>query len=181
MSSERVSLSSATPADAIVLANLLELYIHDLSDVFTHLELELGPDGRFGYPKLPLYFSELDRRFAYLIRRGPHIAGFALVTRGSPVVEDPDVHDIAEFFVMRRHRRFGVGQQAAALLWRQFPGKWTVRVSEGNAAALVFWSRAVTEFTRGATSEFARAGNPHAWRVFYFDTRDQDWVDEMLK
>lgn len=173
MSSERITLTSAAPADAIVLANLLELYIHDLSAVFMHLELELGSDGRFGYPKLPLYFSEPDSRFAYLIRRGPHLAGFALVTRGSPVIEDPDVHDMAEFFVMRRHRRSGVGQQAAALLWRQFPGKWTVRVSEGNAPALVFWTRALTEFTRGTATEFARPGNPHARRVFYFDSRDQ--------
>ncbi len=173
MSSERVTLTLAASADGVLLANLLELYIHDLSDVFSHLELEPGSDGRFGYPKLPLYFSEPDRRFACLIRRGPHVAGFALVTRGSPVSEDPDVHDIAEFFVMRRHRRSGVGQQAAALLWRQFPGKWTVRVSEGNAAARAFWARAVTEFTQGTATELARPGSPHPWRVFCFDSRDQ--------
>ena len=30
--------------------NLLELYLHDLSDVFP---IELGPDGRFGYQDFP--------------------------------------------------------------------------------------------------------------------------------
>ncbi len=80
--SEDVVLDLATPRDAPVLANLLELYAHDLSDTFG---LELGPDGRFGYEKLPLYWSEPERRFPFLIRRGTHLAGFALVTQGSPV------------------------------------------------------------------------------------------------
>lgn len=80
-----VVLDLATPGDATVLSNLLELYAHDLGDTFG---LELGPDGRYGYEKLPLYWSEPDRRFPFLIRRGPHLAGFALVTQGSPGSEN---------------------------------------------------------------------------------------------
>lgn len=171
MSSEPVVLGPAAPSDAVLLSNLLELYIHDLSDVFTHLEI--GAEGRFGYPKLPLYFSEPDRRFAYLIRQGPHTAGFALVTRGSPVVTTPDVHDVAEFFVLKQYRRAGLGRRAATLLWQQFPGNWTVRVSEGNPAALAFWRRAVTEFTQGSATESVRPGTPHAWRVLFFESPDQ--------
>ncbi len=56
------SVESATPADAILLANLLESYCHDLGAVFP--AVELGPDGRFGYPALPRYWAEPDRRFA---------------------------------------------------------------------------------------------------------------------
>lgn len=168
MSSEPVVLTPAALSDGVLLSNLLELYIHDLSDVFTHLEI--GADGRFGYPKLPLYFSEPERRFAYLIRRGPRVAGFALITRGSPVVEAPDVHDVAEFFVMRQYRRAGLGRRAATLLWQQFPGKWTVRISEGNPAALAFWTRAVTEFTGGTATQSVRPGTPHEWRVLFFES-----------
>jgi hypothetical protein len=61
-----VTLDSATPADAALLSNLLELYTHDLSAAFP--SVELGPDGRFGYGKLPLYWTEPDRRFPFLIR-----------------------------------------------------------------------------------------------------------------
>jgi predicted acetyltransferase len=168
MSSEPVVLTPVTPSDQALLSNLLQLYIHDLSDIFT--KVELGPDGRFGYPYLPLYWSEPERRFAYVIRSGPHVAGFALAVRGSPVVEDPDVHDIAEFFVMRRYRHCGVGRQAARLLWQALPGKWTVRVSEGNTRALAFWSRVVAEVTEGRASVSTRPGEPHAWRVFHFET-----------
>ena len=49
---ESVTLDAASPADSALLANLLELYIHDVSDVFP--DVELGADGRFGYPRLPL-------------------------------------------------------------------------------------------------------------------------------
>lgn len=120
MSQDPVALIPAAPPDRVLLSNLLELYIHDLSHVFTHLEI--GADGRFGYPKLPLYFSEPDRRFAYLIRQGPRTTGFALVTRGSPVVETPDVHDVAEFFVLRQYRRAGLaacGDPPVAAVSRQ--------------------------------------------------------------
>jgi hypothetical protein len=51
--SEAVRLQRATPDMAPVLGNLLELYVHDLSEVFP---IELGPEGRFGYDKLPLYW-----------------------------------------------------------------------------------------------------------------------------
>jgi hypothetical protein len=42
-----VTLDAATEADAELLSNLLELYIHDLSGVFP--SVELGANGRFGY------------------------------------------------------------------------------------------------------------------------------------
>src|SRR4051812_18727081 len=107
--SHTVVLDVAQLHDAPLLANLLELYIHDLSAAFPHIEL--GADGRFAYPKLPLYWSEPERRFPFLIRCGAGVAGLALVTRGSPATEDPDVFDIAEFFVIRGHRRSGVGRR----------------------------------------------------------------------
>ncbi len=166
---EQVTLAEAKPSDAALLANLLELYIHDLSAAFP--AIELGLDGRFGYGKLPLYWSEPESRFPFLIRYGDRVVGFALVTRGSPASAEPDVFDIAEFFVIRRYRRSGVGQRAALLVWDRFPGRWTVRVSEGNTGALPFWNRIIAEYTSNTAAESTRAGNPHAWRVYSFESR----------
>jgi predicted acetyltransferase len=98
------------------------------------------------------------------------VAGFVLATRGSPATEDPDVLDVAEFFVMRRYRRFGVGRRAAFLLWKRLPGKWTVRASEGNLGAVAFWADVIAEFTNGVMMESIRPGNPNDWRVFSFET-----------
>lgn len=162
---DEVVLDVATMSDAGLLANLLELYVHDLSEVFP---IELKADGRFGYDNLPLYWSEPGRRFPFLIRYGTRIVGFVLVTRGSPASDDPEVFDIAEFFVLRRYRRSGVGRRAAFLLWDRFPGRWIVRVSEGNTKALPFWEGVIAEYTNGAATELRRPGTPNAWRVFAF-------------
>lgn len=172
MSTERpdaTSLQRATPADAGLLANLLELYIHDVCDVFP--AVELGDDGRFGYAPLPLYWSEPERRFAYVIRYGERIAGFALAKRGSPVTPDPETLDVAEFFVLRKLRRFGVGRAAARLLWQALPGSWTVRVAERNSRALAFWSEVVSDFTAGGGSSWTQPGSPNSWRIFSFESQ----------
>jgi predicted acetyltransferase len=170
MDPEAVSLEDATPSDAPLLANLLELYIHDLSETFL---LETGADGRFGYDRLPLYWTEPGARFPFLIRRGARIVGFALVARGSPASEDADDLDVQEFIVLRRYRRLGVGRCAAHLLWDRLPGRWIVRVSQGNQGALRFWPPIIAEYTGGARTEYTRPGNPHAWTVFAFDSRQQ--------
>jgi predicted acetyltransferase len=150
-----------------LLANLLELYIHDLSEVFS---VKPGPDGRFGYDKLSLYWSEPDTRYAFLIKAGDQIAGFALVTRGSPATTDPNDLDVAEFFVLRGHRRSGVGRQAATTLWDTLPGNWVVRVSEANLSGLAFWRSVCRDYAGESFAENARPGQPHGWRVLTFVT-----------
>jgi len=164
-----VVLNAVSPADATLLANLLELYLHDLSEAFP--AIELGADGRFGYDYLPLYWSEPDRRFPFLIQSGGRVAGFVLAMRGSPMSDDPEVLDISEFFVLRHYRRSGVGRRAAFLVWDQLPGRWIVRVAEGNSGALAFWTGIVDEYSHGRASVTSRPGTPSAWRVFSFDSR----------
>ena len=160
-----IDLETATAGDRSLLSNLLELYIHDLSDIFS---IKIGGDGRFGYDKLPLYWSAPDTHFAYLIRWNAEVAGFALVTRGSPASEDPDDLDVAEFFVLRAYRRGGIGRRAAFLLWDRRPGRWVVRVSEMNRPGLSFWENAIREYTHGAYTEKRHPGKSHMFRVFSF-------------
>src|SRR2546421_2724675 len=168
MDSPPVLLEPAGAQDAPVLANLLELYAHDLSDAFA---LDIGPDGKFGYPSLALYWREPARRFPFLIRAADKLAGFVLVTRGSPLSADPTHLDVAEFFVLCRHRRLGVGSQAAMRLWDQMPGHWIVRVAECNAAALPFWAGGIAEYTGQAFAREARSMAGKIWTRFAFDSR----------
>ena len=166
---EDVHLALAAPDDAALLSNLLELYSHDLSDTFG---LELGHEGRFGYQNLPLYWSEPERRFPFLIRSGIRVVGFAFATRGLPASLDMEAFDVAEFFVLRRYRRSGVGRRAAFLLWNRFASGWIVRVPEANAIAHRFWARIIAEYSNGVFTETKRPGAPNTWRVFSFDSRN---------
>jgi predicted acetyltransferase len=165
--SGEVLLQAAQPNDAELLSNLIQLYAYDLSEVYA---LSPGPDGRFVYDKLPLYWSEPHKRFPLLIRHDGELAGFVLVTLGSPASIDPRVYDIAEFFVLRRHRRFGVGREAAFSVWDRFPGQWTVRVSEGNAGGLSFWSKTINEYTGNTATTSSRPNKPHDFKVYFFES-----------
>ncbi|MGH9885387.1 MAG: GNAT family N-acetyltransferase [bacterium] len=162
---DEVTLEPATSAHHVLLSNLLELYIHDLSEIF---DLKPGADGRFGYDELAHYWSEPDTHFAYLIRSGEDVAGFALIARGSPASDDPDVIDVHEFFVLRSFRRGGIARRAAFLLWDRTPARWVVRVSERNLGALPFWEGAIRDYARGAFTVKQHPGKTHMFRVFEF-------------
>jgi predicted acetyltransferase len=142
-SARKLQLDRVDPSQASVLANLLELYCHELSVYFP---IRIGVDGRFGYPPLPSYFSE-PSRFAYFIRVAGELAGFALATQGSPATVDPGDWDVAEFFVLRSFRGRGIGERAAAVVWNQTRGHWVVRVASRNTPALAFWRRAIQSYT----------------------------------
>ena len=165
-----VTLELATERDAALLANLLEFYIHDLSDVFP---VELGVEGRFGYGSLPLYWSKPDTHFAFLFRLDLRIAGFALVTRGSPATSDSQALDLAEFFVLRSYRRSGTGRIAASLLFDHIPGHWVVRVSEANSAAVSFWESTISRYTYGTALKTLHPGKHHLFHVHSFTSADQ--------
>jgi predicted acetyltransferase len=112
----------------MVIRHLLELYQHDFSELDGS---DVDDHGLYGYRYLDHYWTEDDRRpFLFLV--DGRWAGFALVRLGDP-------NDVAEFFVLRKHRRHGIGKAAARDLFRRFPGAWQVRQVATNLAATTFW------------------------------------------
>jgi len=161
----KVTVARASRSDEPALANLMSLYMHDFSEVFGTAP---GPDGRFTYDRLPLYFSE-EGRTPFLIRADSSLAGFALVSRGSVFGGGPDVRDLSEFFVVRGLRRRGVGLAAAAAVFRAFAGPWEVRALDRNPGAGDFWRQAIDAHTGGAfevTPFTSDSGD--TWKVFRF-------------
>ena len=137
-----VDVSPAQLSEKDVLDQLLELYLHDLSEM---TGADVGPHGRYGYRFLDDYWTEPDRH-PFLIRVDGHLAGLAFVASGAP-------HDVAEFFVMRKYRRQGVGRRAACALFAMFPGEWQVRQLASNAAATAFWRSVIPVPFRDAEVE----------------------------
>ena len=148
------------------MANLFELYAHDFSEFH---DVEPGEDGRFGFNKLHLYWSD-PKRNAFLIKCRGRLAGFALVKQGSEITEDDCVWDMAEFFVLRRYRRDGVGTEAARQIWNRYPGRWEVRVMEANKAAHAFWARAIKSVLNQAISPVRVRIADRVWFVFALDS-----------
>ncbi len=158
--SAQVQVIPATVDQMPIVANLLQLYAHDFSEFH---DLELGPDGRFNYPPLPLYWTD-PNRYPFLVRIEGKLAGFVLVKRES------SIWDMVEFFVVRGCRRRGIGTAIAHDVWRRFPGLWEVRVMESNQSALQFWQRAISAFTGTAIQPFSIEKDGKAWKVFSFES-----------
>jgi predicted acetyltransferase len=162
----QIEVLPATTEQEPVIANLLELYAHDFSEFS---DLKIGVDGRFGYERLPLYWRE-SNRFPFLVRANGDLAGFVLVQQGSQVSGEAEFWDVAEFFVLRGYRRHGVGLRVAHDVWRMFTGRWEVRVTEKNSAAVTFWQRAVSEFTgMPAVSTLTEVAGKR-WHLFSFNS-----------
>jgi predicted acetyltransferase len=171
--SPRVEVIAAAHEQQPILANLLELYVHDFCEF---LDLDIGEDGRFGYASLPLYWSEPGRQ-PFLIRMDGKLAGLALVKRGSDVSGNDAVWDMVEFFVLRGCRGRGVGTLAAHQVWTRFPGAWEVRVMQRNTLARRFWAGAISTFAGEMVQPRRIERNGDTWDVFSFQSKQVDTLE----
>ena len=162
-----IEIIKATLDQKPILANLLELRAYDLTE---HINFDIGDDGFYGYKNLPLYWKDSNRH-PYLIYCDKKIAGLVLVQQGSPISDDTSVWDIAEFFIMRKYKRQGLGSAVATQIWEQFKGTWQVRVFMGNKIAYQFWLQAIKKFisVEPSTTKLTLKGNP--WVVFLFESK----------
>ena len=166
-----VHVVRAGESDETTLNNLMQLYLHDFSEIDGGL---ISAEGLFEYPYLSTYFAKRDRH-AYLIWIDESLAGFALIKKGSEIARDDQSMDVAEFFVLRSHRLKGVGRAAFGEIVRKFPGPWIVRVQEGYQAALDFWLRAISSVSSEFESEVIDDGR-RKWIVYRFETSDSDHI-----
>src|SRR5262245_15957693 len=118
-----VAVVRAVRAQHELFRQLVQLYVYDFSEL---LGLELEEAGRFAERIVEGLWDE-PLRHPFIVRAGGRLAGFAIVHRGSRLSGDPEVWDMAEFFVLRKHRRLGVGSEAARQLFAAHPGRWEVR------------------------------------------------------
>ena len=155
-----VEILPLQPAEEAVLANLFELYLHDMAEWFG---FDLRADGRYGY-------ELTDAKAPYLVRADGALAGFALTHSAAPWLDDPDSMDVDEFFIVRRFRRHGLGAHVASWLWDRYPAPWLVRVFEANVPAVPFWRGTIAAYTAQAFAEERRIIDDKPWRFFTFDS-----------
>jgi predicted acetyltransferase len=140
-----VDLQPATLADKPVLRQLMELYRHDFSEWDGS---EVDRRGFFGSPYLDRYWAEPER-YPFLIRADGKLAGFVLLSRRSHLNPQGLAMVVAEFFVLRKYRRQGVGRRAAIAAFGHFPGAWEVAQMAENVGAQAFWREVIGSYTGG--------------------------------
>ena len=141
--SMNIEVSPATVDERPILRHLMELYQYDFSE-FDHSDI--SQMGLYDYPYLDHYWVEEDRA-PYLVRVNGKLAGFVLVSRFNYLTGGKDTWAMAEFFILRKYRRQGVGEQVAGWIFDHHPGPWQVSEISENLAAISFWRKVIARYT----------------------------------
>jgi predicted acetyltransferase len=115
---------------------------------------ELGAD--IDYPHLSRYWQE-SGRYPYLILNQQQPVGFALVRKLEPAT----TLEMAEFYIARPWRKYGIGKSAVQALFKLHPGRWQLSVLADNPAGLAFWLSVVPPTTYRAWVD--QPGNRPHW------------------
>ena len=79
------------------------------------------------------------------------LAGFVLVNEYYYISKGAKT--IAEFFVLKKYRRQGIGEEAAKQVFNLFPGRWEIGELRGNKNAQSFWRKIIGDYTKGNYKE----------------------------
>jgi len=131
---------------------MLELYQHDLSDIW---DQDLDCHGEYGYALDKFWNAEGCHSF--VVTANGRYAGFALVDQAVRVGTEGYWMD--QFFVLKKYRRQGVGDLLARSVFAALPGRWEVGQMPQNQAAQAFWRKVIGRYTGGRFKEYeVRAG-----------------------
>lgn len=145
--------------------SLVQLYIYDLGGAYWDVER----NGAFAPARWHRRFWTGRGRHLFVMRVRGRLAGFALV-RERAHFAGAAAREIAEFFVLRKYRRRGVGTRAAAELLTRFPGRWELSELSWNVAAQRFWRRVIRRVAVGGYTERRRRHGDLTNVVQHFDT-----------
>ena len=106
---------------------------------------EMNSNAEFDYKYFDKYFTDNDR-FAYFIKDeiSGKLLGFAMINQHTEVVSNG--WSIAEFLIIPKYRRLGIGKKVAFALFDMFKGNWEVSPSYGSEKALSFWEKTISEY-----------------------------------
>lgn len=147
-------LIKASKEQKDTIANLMQFYFYDFSEF---VKCDVEEDGLFGaYPHLEAYWKEEKHRFPYLIKQDGKYVGFVLVR----YIESAELNyfSIAEFFIMKKYRRVGLGKKIATRVFDMHKGQWEVFQILSNQPAQAFWRKVINEYTEGKFEERTENG-----------------------
>ena len=151
-----------------ILRNLMEKYDYEFTQ-YTHEDV--NPLGLYGYSRIDHYWTD-PGRWAFFLKVDGNLAGFAMVI-DYPEAGKTD-YNMAEFFVMYKDRRCGLGSFAAARLFGLFPGSWQIKYHPKNVPSAEFWNRIAEKHSQGGYRREERPDLAYpdgaAAQVLFFET-----------
>lgn len=136
MNLNEVKLEPVTIEFKEKLKNLMNLYLHDLSEFAS--DIKINEDGKFEYDGIELYFKSEDLKPFFITYKG-EVAGFVLLNTGKYIPKDRD-YVVHELFVLRYFRKKGIANTAIKNLLEIYKGKYEIGQISSNKLAVNFWT-----------------------------------------
>ncbi len=146
-----------------VFVQMMELYNYDFSEFSND---DINEYGYFGYSRIDDYWNE-EGRYPFFVRVDGKLAGLVLIRSCSEYNDLQYPHNIAEFFIMKKYRKKGVGRIVAKEIFDKFAGGWEISIWSNNNAAKKFWEKVVHEYTDGKYTLFSSSENKIEGFTFY--------------
>ena len=127
-----------------ILRNLLEKYRYEFSQ---YDGTDVNNLGLYGYDYFDNYWTE-ENRYPFFVKVDGKIAGFIMVNDYPDIKIDTN-YSMAEFFIMYKYRRHGVGKYAAKCIFNEIKGKWQLKIHPKNIISEKFWIKIIDEYTKG--------------------------------
>jgi predicted acetyltransferase len=164
-----VEILPAQVTDKSVIQQMMELFRYDLS---VYENTDLNEHGYFGYPYLDHYWVEPDRH-PFLVRVDGKLAGFVLVNQHTYLPNSK--YSIAEFFILRKYRKRGIGRQVAFHVFDLFQGRWETHQSDANIVGQQFWRSVIGAYTQENYTETIIERQDTRGIVQCFDNTDKSY------
>jgi predicted acetyltransferase len=141
----------------------MELCNYEFSE---YEDSDINEYGYYGYSHIDDYWNEKGR-FPYFIRVNGKLEGFVLVCSHCHYISGENACNIAEFFVLLKYRRKGIGTYVAKEVFDKHIGQWEVLQLPNNVKAQRFWQFVISNYTGGVYKECGSLEN--GWIGFLFD------------
>ncbi|MDR7073084.1 GNAT family N-acetyltransferase [Fictibacillus barbaricus] len=141
---KHIDIRKAELKDKEILKNLMQFYFYDFTEF---IDVHPTSNGLFSdYPYLDNYWEE-EGRYPYLVELQGKLAGFALIR----LIHTPEKSycSMAEFFILKKFRRTGLGRAVAHRMFDLHKGNWEVLQIEKNKPAQTFWRKVIHDYCDG--------------------------------
>jgi len=128
-----------------ILLNLLKMYCYEWSQ---YNKVDVNNRGEYDFEYHLSDYLEKENHYAFFIKVDGILAGFVFIDDDCLLHADSN-YAMAEFFVMHKYRRAGVGRYVAKAVFDMFHGKWEVGLNPHNLPSVGFWDSVVREYTGG--------------------------------
>jgi len=128
-----------------ILRNLIEKYEYENSQ---YEKTEVNDYGLYEYKYLDHYWTD-ENRYAYFIKANSKLVGFILFNDYRYYNEIEANYCIAEFFIMHKYKKMGIGKYVVKYITNKYKGKWQVGYNPNNNIGKIFWNKVVREITNG--------------------------------